>query len=135
MIALQEQNGYCFWALERQQDSALLGLCGLKHGPPDTPIATCVEIGWRLSSDAWGAGYAREAAEASIAWGWAHLAFDAIPAHTTVAQIRSPGLMARLRLKRPPYLDFINPPVPSDSPVRPHLTKGPRTRRLGKSGL
>src|SRR3546814_3108092 len=40
MIALQEQNGHCFWALERQQDSALLGLCGLKHGPPDTPIAT-----------------------------------------------------------------------------------------------
>src|SRR3546814_20636565 len=26
MIALQEQNGHCFWALERQQDSACLGL-------------------------------------------------------------------------------------------------------------
>src|SRR3546814_1573282 len=96
MITLQEQNGHCFWALERQQDSALLGLCGLKHGPPDTPIATCVEIGWRLRSDACVAGYAREAAEASIAWGWANLACDAVHAITTVANVRSDRKSTRL---------------------------------------
>src|SRR3546814_973320 len=113
---------YCFWALERQQDSALLGLCGLKHGPPDTPIATCVEIGWRLRSDAWGAGYAREAAEASIAWGWANLACDAIHAITTVANVRSRGLLERLGMKRLPDMDFDHPAVPADSPLRPHVT-------------
>ena len=122
MIALQEQNGHCFWALERQQDSALLGLCGLKHGPPDTPIANCVEIGWRLRSDAWGAGYAREAAEASIAWGWANLACDAIHAITTVANVRSRALMERLGMKRRPDMDFDHPAVPADSPLRPHVT-------------
>src|SRR3546814_17049402 len=77
-------------------------------------MATWVEIGWRVRSDAWGAGYAREAAEASIAWGWANLACDAIHAITTVANVRSRGLMERLGMKRLPDLDFDHPAVPAD---------------------
>src|SRR3546814_12513787 len=100
MIALQEQNGHCFWALERQQDSALLGLCGLKHGQPDTPIATCVEIGWRLRSDARGAGYSRESAAASIEWGWANPACDAIHAIMTIPNFRSLRLTEELGFTR-----------------------------------
>src|SRR3546814_17748508 len=90
----------------------------LKHGPPDTPIATCVEIGWRLRSDAWGAGYAREAAEASIAWGWANLACDAIHAITTVANVRSRWLVERLGMTRSPDMDFDHHAVPADRPLR-----------------
>lgn len=122
MIALQAQHGHCFWAIERQQDGALLGLCGLKYGPEDTPIAHEVEIGWRLRSDAWGAGYAREAAEASIGWAWANLACNAIYAITTAANARSWGLMERLGMERLADMDFEHPAVPTGNPLRPHIT-------------
>ncbi len=65
---LQSAHGYCFWIVERREDGAMLGFCGLKPGPADTPIEGRVEIGWRLRADAWGKGYAREAAQASLDW-------------------------------------------------------------------
>src|SRR3546814_6931353 len=57
-----------------------------------------------------------------IAWGWANLACDAIHAITTVANVRSRGLMERLGMKRLPDMDFDHPAVPADSPLRPHVT-------------
>ena len=37
--ASQDRNGFCFWALERRADSALLGFCGLKVADtPGTPV-------------------------------------------------------------------------------------------------
>src|SRR3546814_18371264 len=41
MIALQEQNGHCFWALERQQDSALLGLRSEERRLGKAVFSTC----------------------------------------------------------------------------------------------
>ena len=88
--------GYCFWALERREDGAFLGFCGLKPGPDGTPIAGEVEIGWRLRRDACGQGYAREAAEAALGWGWANTDAPMIAAITVPANRRSWGLMERL---------------------------------------
>src|ERR1700731_1026975 len=59
--ASQEKNGFCFWVVERRSDGALLGFCGLKIGNI-SPVEGEFEIGWRLREDAWGQGYAREAA-------------------------------------------------------------------------
>lgn len=81
-----------------------------------------VEIGWRLSHDAWGQGYAREAAAASLDWGFANLDTDRIWAITTPGNIRSWGLMERLGLKRHPQLDFEHPNVADDSPLKQHIT-------------
>lgn len=122
MIALQAQRGYCFWALERQNDAALIGLCGLKPGSAGTPIAGRIEIGWRLRRDAWGAGYAREAADACLQWAWKNLGSDRIYAITTAGNERSWRLMERLGMRRLPDLDFAHPNVPEESPLKPHVT-------------
>jgi RimJ/RimL family protein N-acetyltransferase len=46
----QEENGFCFWAVERRSDGAFLGYCGLKIArDPGTPIEGDIEIGWRLA--------------------------------------------------------------------------------------
>ena len=113
----QADNGYCFWAVERREDGAVLGFCGLKPGQAGTPIEGMVEIGWRLAADAWGQGYAREAAQASLDWGWANLDADAIWAITTPANVRSWGLMERLGMRRHADLDFAFPGVAPDSPL------------------
>ncbi|HWJ71108.1 MAG TPA: GNAT family N-acetyltransferase [Sphingobium sp.] len=122
MRATQEVHGHCFWAVERRADGAMLGFCGLQPGPDDTPIAGRIEIGWRLRVDAWGQGYAREAAQASLDWAWANLEAESIWAMTVPANRRSWGLMERLGMARHPDLDFDHPAVPADSPLRRHIT-------------
>lgn len=119
--AMQERHGHTFWALERREDGRFLGFCGLVMGNAG-PIEGKVEIGWRLSHDAWGQGYAREAAAASLDWGFANLDTDRIWAITTPGNIRSWGLMERLGLKRHPQLDFQHPNVADDSPLKQHIT-------------
>jgi RimJ/RimL family protein N-acetyltransferase len=114
-------HGYCFWAVERKADGAFLGFCGLKPGPDGTPIANQVEIGWRLARDAWGQGYAREAAAASIAWGWNNTNAPGIAAMTNIKNVRSWGLMERLGMVRDHAADFDHPAVPIDDPLRPHI--------------
>ncbi len=118
----QAAHGYCFWAIERREDGAMLGFCGLKPGPADTPLEGRVEIGWRLRADAWGEGYAREAAQASLDWGFANLRDDRIWAMTVFANARSWGLMERLGMARHSELDFDYPTLDADNPLRPTIT-------------
>ncbi len=65
----QARNGHTFWAMERKRDGALLGFCGIIHVRERESILNGkLEVGWRLRADAWGCGYATEAAEAVIDW-------------------------------------------------------------------
>ncbi|WP_448664435.1 GNAT family N-acetyltransferase [Sphingomonas sp. CJ20] len=112
-------HGYCFWAIERRADGAFLGFCGLKPGAADTPIAGDVEIGWRLAPDFWGQGYAREAAQVSLGWGWAG-GIDQVAAITTTGNLRSRGLMTRLGMQYMPDEDFDHP-LAVDA-LRAHVT-------------
>lgn len=121
MMALQAERGHCFWAVERKSDSAFLGFCGLKIFTEESPILGDVEIGWRLRRDAWGQGYAREAAQASLDWGFANLSAGRIVAITVDANRRSWGLMERLGMLRRPDLDFEHPRLPEGNPLRPHI--------------
>jgi RimJ/RimL family protein N-acetyltransferase len=65
-----EAEGIGLLALERREDGAFLGMCGLHHQEsyPDE-----IEVGWRLAHEHWGRGYATEAATA-----WLDHAFDTL---------------------------------------------------------
>ncbi|EGJ12434.1 GNAT family N-acetyltransferase [Rubrivivax benzoatilyticus] len=58
-------RGHGMWAVERQSDGRMLGRVGFMH-PEGWPGC---ELGWLLARDAWGQGYAEEAARAALAWG------------------------------------------------------------------
>jgi RimJ/RimL family protein N-acetyltransferase len=119
--AFQAELGHCFWAIERKADAAFLGFCGLKPGTVG-PIAGAIEIGWRLREDAWGQGYAREAALASLDWGWAHLPATSIHAITVPANTASWGLMERIGMVRRPDMDFGHPLFEDDHPLHRHIS-------------
>ncbi len=121
-IALQAERGHCFWAIEERASGEFLGFCGLKPGPEGTPIARDIEAGWRLKRDAWGKGFAREAAAAALAWGFASLDVTRIAAITVQANTRSWGLMERLGMTRRRDLDFDHPALAEGHPLRPHIT-------------
>jgi RimJ/RimL family protein N-acetyltransferase len=117
----QHQNGFCFWLVERKSDRTLLGLCGFKRAAVD-PVRGAMEIGWRLRQDAWGQGYAREAASACLDWAWRNVEDDRIVAITVEANHASRNLMERLGMRRNRTLDFDHPNYAPDDPLRPHIT-------------
>ena len=117
-----DSDGHAFWAVECRADAAFIGFCGVKHGPPGTPIADLPEIGWRLARTAWGQGYAREAAAASLGWFWANTIAPRVFAITTPANARSWGLMIRLGMARVTDGDFDHPALAEADPLRRHLT-------------
>ncbi len=118
MMACQEAYGHCFWAVERKADGAFIGTCGIV--PPRDPF-TEYEIGWRLGRSVWGQGYAREGAEATLAWAWSHVPADTIIAVTVPGNTRSWGLMERLGMTRHADEDFDHPDLDEDDPLRPHI--------------
>ena len=121
-IAHQTEHGFTFWAVERRGDAALLGFCGLKRVDlPGAPIDREVEIGWRLRRDAWGQGYAREAAAASLAHGFGAHRLSRIIAYTVAGNIRSWGLMERLGMIRRDDMAFDHPRLAEGDPLRPHI--------------
>ena len=115
----EAENGFCFWAVERQADGGFLGFCGLKRmnspGAPDV-MQGAPEIGWRLREDAWGQGYAKEAALTSLELAFGRFGLDQVYAITMTGNAASWGLMRRLGMTARPDLDF-------DMPVYgPHVT-------------
>lgn len=122
MRNLQDTLGHCFWALERKQDSALIGWCGVIRGAEGTPIAGKIEAGWRMTPSAWGKGYVTEAGFAALDWAFGTLDDDAVWAITNVGNRASRSVMERLGMAHHPDLDFAHPNVPADSPLLPHVT-------------
>jgi len=119
----QEANGFCFWLVERLADGALLGFCGLDPvGLPGVGVADDVEVGWRFRADAWGQGYAAEAARASLAWAWANTRLPRVVAITVPANVPSWRLMERIGMQRRPDLDFDHPEFGEGHPLRAHIT-------------
>lgn len=122
MYRMQVELGHCFWAMERKEDSALIGWCGIVRGAAGTPIAGKPEAGWRMTPSAWGKGYASEAAAASLQWAFANLPDEAVWAITSVGNYRSRAVMERIGMVYDPALDFNHPQVPADSPLLRHVT-------------
>ncbi|HEX9947268.1 MAG TPA: GNAT family N-acetyltransferase [Allosphingosinicella sp.] len=106
-MAWQEALGFTFWAVERKADGELLGFCGLKIADdPQSPVEGELEIGWRLREEAWGQGYAKEAAMASLDYAFGPLAAPRVVALTVAGNAPSWGLMERLGMTRRPDLDY-----------------------------
>ncbi|MDF0487168.1 GNAT family N-acetyltransferase [Sphingomonas sp. H39-1-10] len=107
-LADQARHGFSYWAVEERDGGALVGTCGVRIASnyPDAPVYGMHEAGWRIADSHWGRGYAREAAEASIAWAWANTDAPEIGAWTTIGNVASWRLMERLGMTRRPDLDF-----------------------------
>ena len=114
----QAERGFSFWVVERKADEALLGFCGLKIADTEgSPIEGAHEIGWRLREDAWGQGYAKEAAIASLDFAFDRLGAERVVALTFIENEASWGLMQRLGMTRRPELDYDDPRFPALNPT------------------
>jgi RimJ/RimL family protein N-acetyltransferase len=121
-------HGHTFWVCERKDDGGhlpgeLLGFCGIKRANQDGGPQGDHEIGWRLREDAWGKGYAKEAAFASLKAGFEQFDAPYIIALTVAPNSASWGLMERLGMKRREDLDFKNDDYGEETIIVYSITK------------
>ncbi|GGD60092.1 GNAT family N-acetyltransferase [Croceicoccus mobilis] len=111
---VRRDHGHTFWAMERKDDGEhlsgeVIGFCGLKRTDLDPDNSGDMEIGWRLCENAWGMGYAREAAQACMDAAFTRFAAPFVVALTVMENTASWGLMERLGMQRREDLDFTVP--------------------------
>lgn len=90
-------NGLGIWAVIDQAISRAIGSLLLVPLPnSDKTNSDKIEIGWHFRPASWGYGYATEAAQAILHYGFKDLGLSTIHAVTTQENIRSQRVMARL---------------------------------------
>lgn len=118
--ALIEDLGWGLWALEIPNQHRFIGFVGL-HIPKDNmPFSPCVEIGWRLSKQYWGKGYATEAAEKALEYAFNKLNLSEVVSFTTVANVRSMAVMQKIGMCNSGQ-NFMHPNIEASHPQCEHV--------------
>lgn len=99
------RDGFGRWLVESPA-GAFLGYTGVTTGPDRHPLGPHVEIGWRFVREAWGHGYATEAARAALADAFGRARLIEVLSYTAPDNPRSQAVMGRLGLARDPSRDF-----------------------------
>jgi RimJ/RimL family protein N-acetyltransferase len=115
------KHGWGLWAVEVKTGSKFAGFVGLAIPTFKAEFMPAVEIGWRLSRDCWGRGFATEGAQAALAFAFGRLNLGELVSFTAVGNQRSRGVMERLGMIHKPAEDFEHPMIAEGSPVRRHV--------------
>lgn len=114
-------HGFGLWAVEAPGVASFIGSVGLRHIALAAPFAPAVEVAWRLARAHWGMGYATEAAQAALAYGFGTLGLTEIVSFTVPGNLASRRVMERIGMRHDPEGDFDHPAVPEGHPFRRHV--------------
>ncbi|MGC2198601.1 MAG: GNAT family N-acetyltransferase [Stellaceae bacterium] len=115
-----EEHGFGQWVVAIPDQASFIGVVGLETISYEAHFTPAVEVAWRLARDYWGKGYATEAAQAALDYGFEQLSLQEIVAMTVPANWRSRRVMERLGMTRSPEDDFDHPRLP-EGPLRRHV--------------
>ena len=116
-----ERQGWGLWAVEVNDGPPFVGFVGLNRVSFESHFTPAVEVGWRLARPFWGNGYATEAGEAALAYGFERLDLEEIVSFTSPLNEPSIRVMRRLGMKHDATGDFDHPRVAEGSPLRRHV--------------
>ena len=95
------------YAVIRRQDEEFLGWCGLKYHPE----ADVVDLGYRFFQAHWKKGYATEAANAMITYGFDRLKYPFLVAHSHIKNFGSQKVLERCDFKQIKQITYDNQPA------------------------
>ncbi len=101
-----DQHGFGRWLVETASGE-YLGYCGVMSGYPGHPLGKHHEIGWRLVRQAWGHGYATEAARAALKDAFQRIMLTEVLSYRAAENSRSQSVMNKLGLERDMSRDFV----------------------------
>ena len=126
-IAAQlDERGWGLWAVDLEGE--FIGFTGLAIPRFTAPFTPAVEIGWRLARDAWGHGFATEAARSVLAYAFGELELDEVVSFTSAVNERSRRVMERIGMTHDTRDDFDHPDIEAGNQLRPHVLY--RARRV-----
>lgn len=102
------RDGYSRWLIETSgPNPEFVGYAGVAaHTESDHPLGPHSDIGWRLIRQAWGNGYATEAANAALDDVFSRIGLAEVVSYTSAENSRSQAVMSRLNLVRDETRDF-----------------------------
>ena len=103
------------WAVHVKPDLEFIGWCGLKNRPERNEI----DLGYRFIKNAWGKGYATEAAYACLNYG-----FKTLNLHRVVGRAM-PQNIASLRVLEKCGMQYIGDEVVDDHPAKTYEASNP----------
>ncbi len=114
-----DRYGFGRWAVEVRASGEFIGFTGLNNVDEEMPFSG-VEIGWRLARSAWGHGYATEAGQAALEYGFDTIGLPEVVAVTMASNARSQAVMRRIGMTHDPAEDFDDPDV-DEASLRHHV--------------
>ncbi len=103
------------WAVHTKPGLEFIGWCGLKTRPERNEI----DLGYRFMKEAWGKGYATEAAFATIRYGFEKLGLKRIVGRAM------PQNLASLRVLEKCGMDYVGEEIVDDHPARTYEAINP----------
>lgn len=115
MSDMLESRGWGLWAVERSDTDEFIGYVGLAAPTWFVDgLTPCVEIGWRLSKEHWGHGFAPEAAASVLQFAFEHVELprDEVVSFTTITNTKSRRVMEKIGMQLDPRREFDHPMTP-----------------------
>ena len=104
--------GYGLYAVQRKAEGDFIGYVGLHRIGFSADFTSGVEVGWRLSAEVWGRGYAPEAAAACLLHARDALRLERVVSFTALPNVRSQRVMQKIGMER--VGEFDHPALPPD---------------------
>jgi RimJ/RimL family protein N-acetyltransferase len=114
-------RGWGLWALEVRETGRFIGFTGLSVPSFEAHFTPAVEIGWRLAKEAWGNGYASEAARAALAHGFGPAGLEEIVSFTATTNLPSQRVMQRIGMTHDEADDFDHVRLPDGHRLQRHV--------------
>jgi RimJ/RimL family protein N-acetyltransferase len=103
------------WAVHQKEDNAFIGWCGLKYRPELEEI----DLGYRFMQTAWGKGFATEAAQETLAYGFKKLYLSLITGRAHIENLASIRVLEKIGM------EYIGDGIVDDCPVKTFTMKNP----------
>jgi RimJ/RimL family protein N-acetyltransferase len=114
-----EKSGFGYFVCELKDTGEVIGLVGLNYSHLDDPHFPCYTVSWILGKRYWKKGYATEAAQKLLTFGFENCKMSKIFACTAIGNISSRRVMERLGMQ---WIDTFNfPGVEVSNPLSQHV--------------
>ena len=114
-------HGFGLCAAELAEGGDFIGFIGLSVPTFEAAFTPCVEIGWRLAAEYWGAGLATEGAREIVRYAFEELKLPELVSLTAIGNERSRRVMAKQGMTHDPAENFDHPKLPATHPLRRHV--------------
>lgn len=111
--------GYGVYAVELKTLQRFIGFCGFMHPQFESFFTPCIEIGWRIDKRFWNMGYATEAAQACLHFGFTVLKFSDVFSFTSIHNKASERVMQKIGMQKTGT--FMHPSITENSYLQEHV--------------